>query len=312
MPFFKQMIFPVDLSETSAKLAPYALAMARKFSARIHLVFVARMFDHFSEMYVADTMITNFHKAVMEGAQKRLTEFAGEYLSSWPQVKMTVLTGDIADEILRYMPNEDIDLMILGTHGRKGLEKVFFGSVAERLLKTSPVPVLLVNPYRMESARGAELPEEPFRKILFPVDLSAISPAIVPFAQAMATAFGAEMELLRVMRTVTYFNTLYVPDHSIFTFEEELRIGAKRKLEEFKQAYFEAFPNTRTSVLIGDISERILDYARSKNMDLIVMGTHGRKGLDKIMFGSIAERVAKAAPVPVLLVNPHRVADRKW
>ncbi|MFZ5571566.1 MAG: universal stress protein [Thermodesulfobacteriota bacterium] len=308
MQFFKRIFFPLDLSETSAKLAPYALSMARKFSAKLHIVFVARMFDHFSEMYVADTMIANFQKAVMEGAKKRLQEFTTEHLASWPHVETTVLAGDIAEEILAYLEANTFDLMILGTHGRKGLEKIFFGSVAERLLKASPAPVLLINPYRLESIRGAGFPDTPFRKIMFPVDLSTISPVIVPFVKAVAGAFGADIELLRVMRSVNYFNSLYVPDNSIFTFEEELRLGAKRKMEEFKQAHFADAPGAKTNVLVGDISECILDFARSKQVDLIVMGTHGRKGLDKIMYGSVAERVAKASPVPVLLVNPHRVS----
>ncbi len=308
---FRHILFPVDLSETSSLMAPHAMALANKFSASLHLVFVARMFDYFSELYVSDTVITNFKKAVMDGAEKRLLEFAGEYFSALPAVKTTILTGDIAEEILHYMQTEPIDLLVLGTHGRKGLEKVFFGSIAERLLKAATVPVFLVNPYRGERLSPPATPEELFRRILFPVDLTAISTSIVPFVRSMTAAFKAELELLCVLRTVTYFHALYVPDHSIFSFEEEMRVGAKRKLEEFKQTYFSTFPPTRTSVLVGDISEKILDHIRLKKIDLVIMGTHGRKGLDKIMFGSIAERVAKASPVPVLLVNPNKMDGLK-
>ena len=146
---FKKILFPVDLSESSPKLVPYVTTMAEKFGAEIHLLFVARVFQYFSGIYVPHPSISKFEDEIVEGAKKRLKEFTEEYFSDLPGTKAEVVPGDISEEILKYTGSKGIDLLILGTHGRKGLEKVVFGSVAERVAKTSPVPVLLVNPYKV-------------------------------------------------------------------------------------------------------------------------------------------------------------------
>ncbi|MCK4469412.1 MAG: universal stress protein [Desulfobacterales bacterium] len=146
---FKKILFPVDLSESSPKLVPYVTTMAEKFGAEIHLLFVARVFQYFSGIYVPHPSITKFEDEIVEGAKKRLKEFTEEYFSDFPETRAEVVPGDISEEILKYTGSKGIDLLILGTHGRKGLEKVVFGSVAERVAKASPVPVLLVNPYKV-------------------------------------------------------------------------------------------------------------------------------------------------------------------
>ena len=146
---FKKILFPVDLSESSPKLVPYVTTMAEKFGAEIHLLFVARVFQYFSGIYVPHPSISKFEDEIVEGAKKRLKEFTEENFSGLPGTKAEVIAGDISEEILKYTESKGIDLLILGTHGRKGLEKVVFGSVAERVAKASPVPVLLVNPYKV-------------------------------------------------------------------------------------------------------------------------------------------------------------------
>ena len=147
-----------------------------------------------------------------------------------------------------------------------------------------------------------------FKKILFPVDLSESSPKLVPYVTTMAEKFGAEIHLLFVARVFQYFSGIFVPHPSINKFEDEVQKGAAKKLKEFKEEYFSDLPDTKAEVVPGDTSEEILKYIQTNGIDLLIMGTHGRKGLDKAVFGSVAERVAKTSPVPVLLVNPYKVA----
>ena len=75
---------------------------------------------------------------------------------------------------------------------------------------------------------------------------------------------------------------------------------------EFVDEHFSEFPNTKTVVVAGDASEEIIHYIEDQHIDLVIMGTHGRKGMDKIIFGSVAERVVKISPVPVMVVNPYK------
>jgi nucleotide-binding universal stress UspA family protein len=146
MEFFKKILFPVDLSEVSSKIAPYVREMAAKFDAEIHVLFVARILQHFTSIYVPHPSVNKFEAEIVEGAEKKLQELVQE---TFPEgsCRAQVVLGDAAEEILNYVESEGIDLIIMGTHGRKGIERIIFGSVAERVVKKSPVPVLTVNPY---------------------------------------------------------------------------------------------------------------------------------------------------------------------
>jgi len=146
MEFAKNILFPVDLSEVSPKIVPYVKEMAAKFNGNIHLLFVARMLQHFTGIYVPHPSINKFEGEILQGAEKKLQEFVEDHFRG-VSPKARVVLGDAADEILNYAQSEGVDLIIMGTHGRRGLERIIFGSVAERVVKNSQVPVLTVNPY---------------------------------------------------------------------------------------------------------------------------------------------------------------------
>jgi nucleotide-binding universal stress UspA family protein len=148
---FKKILAPVDLSEASPKIAPYILTMAAKFDAEIHLLFVARILQYFTGFYVPSPSIAEFEKSLLDGAQRRLYEFRDEFFKDWQRTQSIVVLGDISEEILKYIETAGIDLLIMGTHGRKGFDRAVFGSIAERVVKASSVPVLVINPYRAES-----------------------------------------------------------------------------------------------------------------------------------------------------------------
>ena len=149
---FKKILFPVDLSEVSSEIVPWVLAIARKFEAEIHLLFVARSLEHLSTVYVPFVAIEQFENEIIKGAETKIQEFVDTFLEAYPSLRTDVVLGDAAEKILEHIDAEKIDLVIIGTHGRKGLEKILFGSVAERVIKMSPVPVMSINPYRTQKA----------------------------------------------------------------------------------------------------------------------------------------------------------------
>jgi len=149
---FKKILFPVDLSEVSPKIVPWVVMMAERFDGEIHLLFVARKLDHYVSVYMAPEVIRNFTHELIRGAKRKIEEFSKTSLRKYSNFETTVVHGDPVYEILNYITSEGIDLVIMGTHGRKGLDRVFFGSVAENVVKTSPVPVLTINPYRIPAA----------------------------------------------------------------------------------------------------------------------------------------------------------------
>ena len=146
-----------------------------------------------------------------------------------------------------------------------------------------------------------------FQNILFPVDLSESASKLSPYIKYIAEKFHARMHLLCVVQDLENYESFFVPHPSLEIFAEELKTGASKKLDHFLREYMPDIPDVEYDVVLGDPAEEIVKYANEHDIDMIVMGTHGRKGLDRLVFGSVAEKVVKMSPVPVLTLNPHKI-----
>ncbi len=144
------------------------------------------------------------------------------------------------------------------------------------------------------------------KTILFPTDFTEASVKVLPYATYLADKLGAKLMVLFVVEELSKYANFYVPHSALDNLEAELMESARKKMESFVEDYFEGFP-VETIIRRGDVPEEIIKVAEEKGIDLIVMGTHGRKGLEKVLLGSVAERVVKGAPCPVMTVNPYRV-----
>jgi nucleotide-binding universal stress UspA family protein len=148
-------------------------------------------------------------------------------------------------------------------------------------------------------------------RILFPVDFSDSSENLVPFVLTVAERFEAEIHLLYVARRLRYFTGMHVSPRVVLQFEREIEAGATKRMGEFKAKHFPDYPNLKSDVIPGVAAEQIISYCDRQKIDLVIMGTHGRKGADKIIFGSVVERVVQSGAVPVLVINPHKTAATK-
>ena len=144
-----------------------------------------------------------------------------------------------------------------------------------------------------------------FKKILFPIDFSEVSSEIVPYVISLADKLKAEVHIIFVVRRLENCRSIFVSHAAVENFEMEIVLGAETKMDKFVEAFFNSIIRPKTKILIGDIIEEIIKYIKTKGIDLVIIGTHGRKGMDRILLGSIADRVIKSAPVPVLSVNPY-------
>ncbi|MCI0342643.1 MAG: universal stress protein [Planctomycetales bacterium] len=203
-------------------------------------------------------------------------------------------TGDAASEILRDAAEWGATLVAMSTHGRTGLARVVRGSVAEAVLRRSPVPVLTLNPaLAAASGPGAE---GPFRRILLPLDASPASSSIVPQVAVLAAASGAEVVLLHVLED---------PGGSPSGEEVDRAVGrAIARLRDDREGLERDGIRTRLRALLGRPEEAILEAVRDDEADLLAMTTHGRTGLSRAVYGSVAESVLRRATVPVLLRRP--------
>ncbi|MGB5157792.1 universal stress protein [Desulfobacterium sp. N47] len=147
---FNKILFPVDFSEASPKIVPYVKEMAKKFDSEIHILYVARTFQNFVSSYVPHSSADLFDNAAVEGGKKNIEEFAEQHFKGSDKIIIKVVNGYEAEEIINYIEKEKIELLIMGTHGRKGIDKLIFGSVAEKVTKATPIPIMLINPYKIK------------------------------------------------------------------------------------------------------------------------------------------------------------------
>ena len=145
----KKILFPVDLTENSSKILPYVLSISEKYDSLIYLLHVVQDLNRWGKLYVPHPSMDKFQEEAIEGAKKAMDKVCEDQLQSCPNFQKRVVSGDTVDEILKVIESEKIDLLIMGTHARKGLEHTIFGSVTEKVVKQSPVPVLVINPYKV-------------------------------------------------------------------------------------------------------------------------------------------------------------------
>lgn len=141
------------------------------------------------------------------------------------------------------------------------------------------------------------------KKILCALDLSQHSEFVARYTKEYAEAFGAEVIAVYAAPALTQYVGFHVPPSSIENFVKEIVTGAEESMKEFIDEHFKGLKATGV-VLNGYAAEEIIKYATTSGADLIIMGTHGRTGLDRVLFGSVAEKVVKTAPIPVMTVRP--------
>lgn len=145
-----------------------------------------------------------------------------------------------------------------------------------------------------------------FKKILFACDLTAGSKAVMDYALSIADKYQSRVTVLHVVRNLKEFRDLYVPFYSLKYDQNRLLAGAKQALDRLFQAEFDACPDILKRVVTGEAVPEILKQAAADASDLIVMGTNGRKGVEKTVLGSVSHEVAQQSTVPVLIVNTAR------
>jgi nucleotide-binding universal stress UspA family protein len=184
------------------------------------------------------------------------------------------------------------------------------GSVAEKVVQHSPCKTLVVRRHEREFVDD-EHSEPALRKILVPVDFSDAGRSAIGEGVALANQFGATLHLLHVVEdnspSVSQISLAYPVFQS---YVHELVKTGQKQLDELPLPEGQVSPSIQRKVVIGDPINKINNYAEEQGVDLIVMGTHGRTGPSHWLLGSVAERVARSAPCPVLVTPPHETATK--
>lgn len=298
-----RILHPTDFSDSASKALAYALDLAVRTGGALHLLHVV----HGREPYTGQT---HLGAQADENLLIRLRELANAQLGALPSeardgldLAYEVAEGrHAAPAILEHAARRDVDLLVMGTHGRRGLRHLFLGSVAEEVLRRASCPALVV--------RQGET-SAPIERIVVPLDFSEHSSAALAQAKHLAALYGATLALLFVAEEhiVPFFSDTGMPTFSMIKIDPDIVAKAAEALRQLDARTGGPEVSTTYEVRIGQAPTEVIDVAREHEADLIVMATRGLTGVERGLLGSVTERVVRTAPCPVWTINPSTEAS---
>lgn len=287
------ILWSTDFSQGAERAFPHAAALAQRHDAELHILNVRE-----GQAAVRTEMANQFPLS---------TGTLANYLDAADAPRQPVDLGELslvqeqvgaqapAEAIVRYLETTDIDLAVLGTSGRRGLQRLLLGSVAEEVVRQAPCPVLTVRSHdEQATAWNVE-------NILVPVDFSEGADQAVRHARELARTYGAQITLLHAVEEVMYPSAYGMEMANIPGPDVLERVDAS--LDAMAQEQIGHEPVAVESV-IGHAPSVILDHLGEHDVDLTVIATHGRSGLERLLLGSVTERVVRRSDAPVFVVKP--------
>jgi nucleotide-binding universal stress UspA family protein len=289
-----RILFATDLSRWAEGAEQYACALAASWGAALTAISVLEFPPGMNPDYPVNRLYLG---ELLKQATRELVEFKARASARGVPVKTRIATGIPSQEVSAAAEEEDADLIVVGTRGKTGLEHVVLGSTAERIIRTAPCPVLAVRAKKpgADGARALAV-----HRLLVPVDFSDCSLDALEYAATVAQREKASLRLLHVLEPVSYgldFTLLHTAKR------EQTRDAMTARLAALASAVSGVGLTAEYELRGGAPADSILEAARQADADLLVMGTHGRRGISHAFYGSVAEAVLRRAACPVLTVR---------
>ena len=300
MSAIRRILCPVDFSEESRRALEYAAAIARRRGSQLTVLHVYQAASPFDVVPPADdTAATDPQLDMLHTA---LEDFVRPVAGD-AAVTLRLLHGTAARRpIVREADAVDADLLVIGSHGRSGLERFLLGSTSDSVVKTATCPVLVVPPGAGPARDGR------FRRILCGVDFSAPSLRAYRYAVLLAAADdpdGAELTLLHAIEMPPELRDRQVAAaFDVAAVRAAAEVAARQRLERLSPGHHAPSVRMVARVAEGRADRQIVEAARQLHADVIVLGIHGRNVVDRWLFGSNTQAVVGDAPCPVLIVQP--------
>jgi nucleotide-binding universal stress UspA family protein len=311
---FRRMLVPLDGSKLAEETFPYTRELAGRLDLDLDILHVCSP-QEIQTVAMCQIYVEKIAESVREQIKTIQANTAGKEPARQIEVRSKVVTGYPAEEILKYAEENNIDIILMATHGASGVRRWAMGSIAYQVLHASKVPVWLVR---------SGIPQEtiydkwPQRTILVPLDGSKLAEAALPLAEAVARQRGSQnidILLLSVYAPKVSPPSFYFPlEYQVSTplnYPEFIRQQtelARERCEKYLQIIAGELSarglRVRTAAVMGEAAEEIINYANNNPFQLIVMASHGRSGLRHLTFGSVAEKVLLESKTPVFMVTP--------
>jgi nucleotide-binding universal stress UspA family protein len=294
-----KILFPADFSRCGGQALDHAIHLAERHGAELHMLHAIVLLQddpHSPSHHFPD--LEEIHARLVKLAESEMNKALKPRRTKGIKITMEQERGiSAAETILGYAGDKDIDLIVMGTHGRRGLGHLLLGSVAEEVVRLARCPVLTVR--EREKPVGVKALE----RILVPVDFSEHSKAALAHARGLAAAYKAELQVLHVIEE-TIHPAFYVPGKkSIY----DLRPDIRDRAEDAMRKLLDETPGPKVEAKFfcadGRAHRAILDFAEREKSGLIVIATHGLTGLQHLLLGSTAEKVVRRATCPVFTVK---------
>ena len=289
---FDEILFPTDGSDGAADGLEFALDVAAARDATLHLLSVANTTRGALETAAQDETLDERAREVVDEAAERARERGVEVVEE-------VERGNAYRVVCDYAASTGVDVVVMPTRGRRGLERFLLGSTTERVVRRSEVPVLTVRPDSNATAAY------PFEDVLVGVDGSHCGRAALDVGVAVADQEAAALHLLSVVDVAALG-----PDVRTEAIQDALEAEARSVVDDAAARASSAGvgPTAEVVQFGSSVQGAIRSYVEDEDVDLLVVGTHGRTGFDRFVLGSVAEFLVRTSPVPVLTVRaPERV-----
>jgi len=309
---YTSILVPLDRSPFAESAAAYGAALAAASHGSLHLVLV-----HTIVAWPATAEPERYAELDAETRSAEMTYLVrlAERIERETGVRAVprLIEGSVAHSLLDYADRHDVDLIVMSSHGRGGVQRVWLGSVTNEVLRHAAVPLIVMRPAAgkpLEPAAPNVMPADPFRRVLVALDGNELAEAALDAALDLPLAPDAEVVALRVIHPPAAVSP-YLP-HTIDATRTEMR-----KLKNDAEDYLLVTEKRRTgraaivarSTFATDPATTILAHAERGDTDLIVLGTHARGGLARAMLGSVADRVIRGAHVPVFVMPVRALAN---
>lgn len=291
----ERVLCPIDFSETSHHALAHAAAVARWHEAQLTMLYV---YPYLPAMDLPPLPLEDRERANLLA---RMRDFAAIVPRS-VEVDYQVQEARLVHEaIVRHVESAETDMLVMGTHGRSGFQRLFLGSVTEKVIRNVKCPTLIVPP----RAYGVA-PDTPvqFHRILCPTDFMASSLKAFEYAISVAEETDAQLTLVHVVEMLAALGPEPpVADDHFARLRGAAIADARRRLSDLIPDDARAYCTIDAVVVEGRADKQILCQAKEREADLIVMGVHGRGAIDLLLFGSTTQHVVRASTCPVMIVR---------
>ncbi len=297
-----RLLVPLDGSPLAEQAIPYASALASSHGTLLFLEVTPDTEPVYGFLGNQRASRDEVNATFVEAAQKDLAATQERWHEITPAVEAMVTTGDPAAEILRVAAERKCRMIVMASHGRGAVGRWTYGSVADRVARTAPVPVMIVRP----QDASPEIARPVIRRLLVPLDGSKLAKEALPVAGNIAARLQIPIFLLRVINPASALAPYpsVAPTYPVEVFqqlEEEMRTDAQESLDAAATSLQTMDIEISTGVTTGSAAHSIEDA--TEQGDIIIMTSHGRSGIRRWLLGSVAEQLVRHAPVPVVLVR---------